>query len=415
MVSSGTPLRLVTALAMAAQACNGSIEQDAPPRATEDAGAPVSAADTGPPDAAPTGDDSGAAPPDAGLDAADAADGAHAGPAGAPLVTRGLRVVGRATLDTSDATAFAWSGAGVALRFRGTGVSIELQSDVDGMIHDVRVDGLRRDPVTSQTTRRSITLASGLTQGEHNVFLTRETEGQMGTSTLGAVRVTDGELLAPGPQPLPLIEVVGDSISAGYGILGTDQNCPYSYATQRFSLTYGALTAAALGGEAVGIAISGHGMFRNLDGTKTLLLPEAYERTLTNGAEPAWVSQQHPDVIVVNLGTNDYGASGEDPSLPYRDAYLDFVGRLRSLHPDALIVAALGSMVSDDGKPSLTRWRDSVAAVLAAREAAGDARMLSVEFPLDTMSELGCDWHPNAAKHAAMATQLTRAVRSAGI
>jgi lysophospholipase L1-like esterase len=429
MLSATTPLPLVSALAMAAlaaQGCTGSVDRvdpvpTAPSAPTADAaGAPASEADAAAQDAAaaPPADDSGSALEDAGLHAGDAAvadAGADAGASSAPLVSRGLRVIGRATLDDPDVTAFAWSGAGLALRFRGTGVSVDLESDVDGLMHDVRVDGLGGDPIASQTTRRSYTLASGLEQGEHSVVLTRETEGQRGTSRLGAVRVSDGELLEPGPQPLPRIEIVGDSITAGYGILGADQTCSYSYATQRFSLTYGALTAAALGGEAVGIAISGHGLFRNLDGSSTLLLPEAYERTLTNSTQPAWVSQQHPEVIVVNLGTNDYGAPGEDPSLPYRDAYLEFVGRLRSIHPDALIVAALGSMVSDEGKPSLTRWRDSIAAVLAAREAAGDARMISVEFPLDTMSDLGCDWHPNAAKHAAMASQLTRALRSAGI
>lgn len=333
----------------------------------------------------------------------------------APAVTRGLRIVGRATLDDPARNAFSWSGAGFEVRFHGTGVAAELWSDVDGLVHGLRVDGAAREPIVTTRTRQRVVLAAGLAPAEHRVLITRETEGQMGTSTLGALSIEGGALLPPARQPRPLIEVVGDSISAGYGILGTDQHCPYSYATQRFSLTYGALSAAALGGEAVGIAISGHGVFQNLDGTRALLLAEAYERTLTSTPTPAWLGQPHPDVVVVNLGTNDYGVPGGDPSLGYRVAYLELLSRLRALHPDALIVAALGSMVSDDTEPRLLRWRDAVAAVVAAREAAGDPHLVSVEFPLDTMDELGCDWHPNAAKHARMADQLTRVLEDAGV
>jgi lysophospholipase L1-like esterase len=258
-------------------------------------------------------------------------------------------------------------------------------------------------------------VAEGLSPGPHTLVVTRETEGQMGTTILGAVEVVGGTLLAPGEQPRPLIELVGDSISAGFGDLGADQSCGYSYDTQSFAQTYGALAARTLGGEAVGIAMSSHGLYRNLDGSTDMLLPAIYERAVTNDGAAQWTAPLHPDVIVVNLGTNDFNAAADDPSQPFQEAYLAFVRTLRTLHPDALIVAAFGGMLGDDGPPSLSRLRDSIRAVLAARMLAGDARLAALEFPRNGPADLGCAWHPDAHKHAVMADQLVALLRDHGL
>ena len=80
------------------------------------------------------------------------------------------------------------------------------------------VDGAPQPAFTSMAGAGSYALATGLPAGEHTVALYRQTEGPMGLSQLHGLTVGDGALLAPSPAPQRLIEVVGDSISCGYGI-----------------------------------------------------------------------------------------------------------------------------------------------------------------------------------------------------
>ena len=81
--------------------------------------------------------------------------------------------------------------------------------------------------------------------------------------------------------------MVGDSISAGYGTLGTlnDTDC---FPTESHWDTYEAIAARAVGAEVSTIAASGHGMYRNYGGDMTDTLPQIYARTLMNETAPAW-------------------------------------------------------------------------------------------------------------------------------
>ena len=87
-------------------------------------------------------------------------------------------------------------------------------------------------------------LASGLAAGVHTVELYRQTEGPQGESQLDGLTVgrRRADAIRP-PAPSRLIEVIGDSITCGYGILGTlaDTDC---YPTESHWDTYEAVAGA---------------------------------------------------------------------------------------------------------------------------------------------------------------------------
>jgi hypothetical protein len=122
-------------------------------------------------------------------------------------------------------------------------------------------------------------------------------------------------------------------------------------------------------------------------------------------------SQWIADAVVINLGTNDYNAQGGDPSSNYQATYLDFVTQLRSVYPGAFLFCAVGPML---GGTSYDSVRTAITNVIAMRLAAGDANLKLVEFPTQDCkadgSGCGCDYHPNAAEHQAMATILQTAI-----
>ena len=80
---------------------------------------------------------------------------------------------------------------------------------------------------------QTVILGSGLATGDHTVELYRESEGMYGDSVF--LGFADGTLKGAPPAPGRFIEIVGDSISAGYGNLGTEIHPPWDN-TCSFSL-----------------------------------------------------------------------------------------------------------------------------------------------------------------------------------
>jgi lysophospholipase L1-like esterase len=167
------------------------------------------------------------------------------------------------------------------------------------------------------------------------------------------------------------LEIVGDSITCGYGDEGTMPTCSFSADTENAYLAYGAITARALNAEL---------------------------RTIAWG--PA-------DAVVINLGTNDF--SKGDPGQAFVQAYETFLKRLRVVYPQAGIFCALGSMLTD---PNLTTARGYLQKIVADSAAAGDSRVYFTEFATQDIGTdgAGCDYHPNLVTHRKMAQVLTQAL-----
>src|SRR5262249_54005450 len=153
---------------------------------------------------------------------------------------------------------FSWSGTGFVARFSGTGLTARLNNSGPFIFKTV-VDGTPQPAFTTTTGTASYDLTTGLAAGTHTVELYRQTEGGQGDSQLVSLTVAGGSLSPPPPGPGRLIEVVGDSISAGYGTLGalSDSDC---FPTESHWDTYESIAARAVGAEVSTIAASGHGM-----------------------------------------------------------------------------------------------------------------------------------------------------------
>ena len=104
-------------------------------------------------------------------------------------------------------------------------------------------------------------------------------------------------------------------------------------------------------------------------------------------------SQFSPDVIVINLGTNDFSYCGADEERrrEYIDGYKAFLQLVREKNPDAMIVCTLGIM----GTELCDSMETAVKEYVAASE---DGKIVSMRF--DKQDEeadgLAIDWHPSA-------------------
>jgi lysophospholipase L1-like esterase len=330
----------------------------------------------------------------------------------------GVLAEGRFDRSDPQALAFAWSGSRLSARFSGTSAGVVMDDASGKNQFAVAIDGvLQTNKLSLKRGEHAYLLRAGLAPGEHEVMLHRLTEANQGeTKFLGFRFGERGQMLSYAHRSGRRIEVIGDSISTGYGNEGADKACHFSPDTENHYLTYESIAARRVGAELVTVAWSGKGVFTNRgSAVDTIAMPVLWKRTLPERDDSRWnFADYQPDAVVVNLGSNDFAPEVADWS-PFAGAYLSFVREVRARYPKAAIFCALGPALSDnwpEGRMALSNARRGVQGAVDALRRAGDAKVHFIEFPVQTEANgYGCDWHPSLKTHELMATQLEAELR----
>lgn len=318
-----------------------------------------------------------------------------------------VHFVGRLDLRDANGPRLAWAGTAIHARFVGTGIGLRVREAGNELGQpnqfQVRIDGAESRLRLEHGVEHYL-LASGLPYGEHSIVVTRRTEALFGSVQFLGFSVEGGSLLVSPPPSGRHIELIGDSITNGYGNEAASAETPFSAETENECVAYGALTAAALGATHTAIAWSGRGLRINYADAREPTMPELFERALPYDAAPAWsFAACIPDAAVIYLGTNDTWSIA-DPGVEFTHAYVEFLTRLRAVYPAApLFVAAA---------PERAHVVERAHAAVELRHAAGDRAVYAVTFePYDSAEGKGSDHHPSAATHRRMAHTLTTVMR----
>jgi lysophospholipase L1-like esterase len=300
---------------------------------------------------------------------------------------------------------FAWSGSTVRARFRGHTARVRLDDELGHNFFRVKID----DTVTVFETKQgdhTYPLASDLGDGTHTLSLVKRTEARSGEVELIALELPDGELLAPPAHKARHLEILGDSISTGYGVLGVeDPGCPDAAKLTDETVTAGALLADMFDAEHTTIAWSAK---------TTREVSELWERTLPARDKSLWDFSILPDAVIVNLGTNDF-YTGDPGREAFVRRYTALLGKLRAHYKQAWIVAVLGPMLSDaypENKRHYTLAQGHMRAAMDAIKARGESRVTLLDFgPADPKDGYACRFHPNPITHHKMADAIARVLR----
>jgi lysophospholipase L1-like esterase len=319
-----------------------------------------------------------------------------------------IRYVGRFDFQDPKGPRCAWSASSVQIDFWGTDLRVRI-SDGGQNQFQVVVDGIPTAVLKLQKGEAEYVLTHQDTPGAHTVQLVKRTEVFPGITQFLGFEL-EGTLIRS-HKPTHVIEVIGDSISCGYGDEGKTKEEHFSVNTENAYMTYGALAARALDADFIDIAWSGRMMWPSNS------IPEIYDLALPPDKNSAWdLSQQTPDVIVINLATNDFGKVNPDEK-QWTEAYSAFIDRLRKRAPNARVYCCIGPMMTDNWPPkthALSTVRAYIREVVHMRQDAGDNNVALLEFETQNLERdgIGSDWHPNLKTHQNMADRLVKAIQA---
>lgn len=321
--------------------------------------------------------------------------------AAAPLP---VHVGGRVIHNSDGSLTFGWPATYIEGRFHGSGVTIALDTSTERL--RLLIDGNEK-AILIQPGSSSITI-SGLPSGDHTIRLEKVTESQSGGARFIGFYPTDGGKALPAPAgAAKAIEFIGDSHSVGYGDIAQSRDCS---GQEVHDLTdsqqaFGPVLAHQYGADYRVVAYSGFGIVRNYNGGSVgLSLPTLYPRLKPDDSVDLETSpgDWHPQLIVINLGTNDFStplhngeAWADDAALraDYRAKYIAFVRMLMARQPQAHLVL----MGGDNFYPEVQQ-------VAAAFDQEAPGRVLTQH--VGAMELTACHSHPSLKDQRMMANSL---------
>lgn len=348
-----------------------------------------------------------------------------------------MKIHGRTTGSRSPLTLF-WSGSAVEFNAKGSELWIEAEADYDTY-----------EPWISIVVNSVPAARQMVTKGRHwicvfrgmngdvvkNIRIVRDVQAMSGDPScslqIHGVKF-DGAFLPVEEKPYK-IEFIGDSITSGEGAIGAKAEgdwIPMWFSALR---NYTALTAEALNADYRVISQSGWGVLTSWDNNPHSNLPQYYEQVCgllpgekseaLGAHQPNDFAAWQPDIVVVNLGTNDGsafqtpawkdeatgetykqrlnedGTYNEEDLNVFEEAARNFLMKIRKCNPEARIVWAYG-MLGTPMMPAIYR------AVDAYVKATGDRRVSVFQLPNMTEETVGARFHPGAPAHEAAAREL---------
>jgi lysophospholipase L1-like esterase len=340
--------------------------------------------------------------------------------------------VGRTQFDNGTLW-MAFSGSGASFTITAKKLIVTLAGDSGARVRKagentnlarvaIYVNGQRTIDELLLKQEQTYTVFEGSTQQTAAVNIIKLSEAALSLAGIKNISADEGAVIIPAEAKPRRIEIIGDSITCGYGV--DDENCShhFSTATEDVTKSYSYKMAQALDADYSMVSISGWGIISGWtgDGTKKSdqQLPPYYEKfgfsynTFADGKQAQttnWdFSRFVPDVIVINLGTNDdsYCNGQQEREKDYANQYVNFLKTVRRNNPHAHIICSLGIM-GDRLYPEIQK------AVINYINETEDANINTFRFnPQIAADGYAADWHPTEKTHTKAAAALTSEIKT---
>lgn len=242
----------------------------------------------------------------------------------------------------------------------------------------------------------------------HKVTIVKITEAAMSYACIEDLLLKNAIVL-----PIPKkedhrlkVEFIGDSITCGYGVLGEPES-EYHIREQDGEKTYGYFLSQELDLNARYLCVSGYGVYLSYDSILENVLPKVYPYTnfFLSKEEAQEPTEFVPDLIVINLGTNDSGHLEEEGvKEQFIRAYQEFLLQLKAFYPKVKILCICGTLCQN-AFPYINE------AVTTLTEE-GVSELYSFELPYhDVASDSMASFHPSIQTHQKDAMRLSTIIK----
>ena len=288
--------------------------------------------------------------------------------------------------------------SGTAIEFDFYGTELKINTAVtkgDAVAIRVFIDGEENGKFIklTNTTFQDITLFDNLTDSAHTVRIVKASPQDIGV--IGIKNVTASAFAKATPKSDLLIEFVGDSITVGYSILDEGQGSQNVNNTDA-SKTYAYTIAKNLNADYSLVCTQGIAV--NTTPYLGTTMVDMYKWYSPN-KKTNYQHEKSPDVIVINLGTNDGAYLNSNPSHNLANDYYTLLNLIRSTHSDAYIILTYGMM---------NKNLDVLTAIYTAIDEFDDEKV-SFVAPANPSGEGG---HPNQTVNDKTAEILTEYIKN---
>ncbi|KAM9981140.1 hypothetical protein ACTFIY_003451 [Dictyostelium cf. discoideum] len=313
---------------------------------------------------------------------------------------------------SNDYYSFSWSGCQIIVNITGiTEIKAILNSEKPNWF-DVFINGQLNNVFNitlSAPQQQTITIANNLNSNDiYQIKISKRTEAEFGQVNFYGFQIDDNndenfKLFTYKPLTNRKFEFIGDSIATGYGDMGKAP-CAFTESTENVDVSFVSDITNQLLGEMSVIAWEGKGVVKNYgsptpisnpnDPTLPYLYP--YILPLSDNSSFWNASQFIPDVLVINLGSNDYTDLPYPPNDYFQFKFIEFVKSIIINYNNQIpkIFFICGVMVNEHPCCTIT---EAVSNVF-------NATYIDMPNIQNSSDDFGCYGHPTIIAHAHMAS-----------
>ncbi len=338
------------------------------------------------------------------------------------------RQIGRTTYQ-GNILYLANSGSGIEFTFYGDYAAVNLVGDNTAAEGNttwqsriaVYVNGQKTIDKLIDQTESKLELVRAQVPDTYTIRIVKLSEPAFSIFGIRSIEINSNRSTMPTAEKRRTIEFIGDSITCGYGLDDPDVTHTFSTGTEDATGSYAYQACEMLDYEPSILSYSGCGILlgneviSGMEAHMPKSISQYYHMLAFSNSHIGqnypqmfkWELEEPADIVVVNLGTNDYKyiTSGLNTREEYEDKYVEFLKKIREQNPDALILCTLGIM-GDELYPSIEN------AVQKFKKDTGDQFTFSMKFnPQSAEDGYVIGGHPSRAANKKAAEQLVSTIR----
>jgi lysophospholipase L1-like esterase len=304
-----------------------------------------------------------------------------------------ISFTGRVLHNSNGSVSFDWTGVYMQVAFSGRQMSVRI-AESDTAYYNVFIDGRWKQKVKMYGKEsHDVLLADGLRKGWHTLCLQRCTEGEYSRTTIDGISIDQKAELKKVAPKKRFIEVYGDSYTCGFGVESNRAEDPFRLETENCNDAYACIIARYFDADYALTAHSGMGMVRNWGDAKQVSdenMSHRALRVMDKDASKAYAFNRHrPDIVLINLGTNDFSPVAIPTPEQYAGAYVKLIQTLREHYGEVPVLCI---------EPHSANAYLHTALQEVQRRTVGMPKVFfanSLQNMVTEQYDMGADWHPN--------------------